>query len=217
MYATLQSLKAYLRIDDDDTIDDDELTRALQVASRQIDHLCSRTFTPLGEEPTPEARTFLPYFNRAYGMWVVPIDDLQAGQATAVRVWNPTDGDYTTDLALGSIFYGPQSTQVPDPYTEMALADGSGFQGVSTGPVGWGWSGGPENYVQVTAVWGWLTVPESVVQACLVQAARIFRRRDAVFGIVNSLDGSSQARLRGAVDSDVSVMLRGYIKYWACR
>lgn len=221
MYADLQSLKAYLRIDDTDTVDDDELTMALQSASASIDHLCSRTFDTIADgegEPSPTPRTFLPYWNRSYGMWVVPIDDLQAGTATAVNAWNPTDGDYTTALDLGSVFYGPQSTPEPYPYTEMALADGSGFAGVTRSPApGWGWSGGPESYVQVTALWGWIAVPASVQQACLIQAARIFARRDAKFGIVNSLDGSSQSRLRASIDNDVAVLLRGYIKYWAAR
>lgn len=206
MYATLESLKAYLRIDETDELDDAELTRALQVASAEIDHLCSQSFAVAVFDDGPTNYIAVPRQERTTGTWIVDVPPFKQ-YLPDLYLWSSEDQDWTTPLTLDAYPYRPANGAV---YTQIVLPSGSAYS-PSVDPLD------PESSVLVSGIFGWQEVPAPVEQACLIQAARIHRRRDAVFGIVNSLDGSSQARLRNAVDSDVAVMLRGYIKYWAAR
>ena len=56
-----------------------------------------------------------------------------------------------------------------------------------------------------------------IVEACLILADRVFKRRDAVFGVTSSPDGSENTRLTNTVDVDAQVALRGFVKYWAAK
>ena len=204
MYADLEDLREYLRITDPaDTEDDAVLTRALQAASAQIDHVCSRTFALAGEDPTTVYE--VPVRERRTGRWVLPIPDLFDSTGLTVFTWDGSD--WAT--AVDGWGLGPAFNAGPRPWTDLILpstVDYSPDLDVRDSTV-----------IAVTGFFGWPEVPPSIVQATLIQAARIAKRRDSPFGMVNTLDGSEQARLTRVLDPDVVVLLRGFIKYWAAR
>lgn len=212
-YADLDALKAYLRIDGADEVDDVELQSALDTATSEIDQFCSRTFNTAGEAPDDPGSFYgVPVWDRQAGAYVLSIPDLATNDFT-MYLWNDTDLDWTTEVD-GSTFGGnplrPLNT-AGKPYTAIVLGSDSGYAGSS-------YPASDSGTVLVRAYFGWPGEPPAAVrQACLIQAARIWRRRDALFGIVNSPDGSGQTRLREALDSDVAVALRGYVRYWVVR
>jgi len=55
-------------------------------------------------------------------------------------------------------------------------------------------------------------VPTTVKQATLLQASRVFARREAPFGVAGSPDMGSELRLLEKVDPDVAVMLVPYVR-----
>jgi hypothetical protein len=62
-------------------------------------------------------------------------------------------------------------------------------------------------YTSVDAIWGWPSVPANVTQACLMKAARIYKRRESVQGTL----GFDEFALRiSREDSDVMDILGPY-------
>jgi hypothetical protein len=85
-YAQLEDLKALLRIPASDTVDDAQLSRAIEAASRRIDGVCDRIFY---QEATATARVY-----DATNLSSVSIDDVSTIAGFSVRV---DDGfDYST-------------------------------------------------------------------------------------------------------------------------
>jgi hypothetical protein len=209
-YVDLAVFKAYLRVPEDDTTDDVELQAALDTATSSINHVCSREFEAPAHQS--DTRWFQPYYDTRGGRWVVPIDD--ANSVTAVMLWTEADSDWTTDAGnftprpIGANGWNTVFTSIVLPAGSYTPANGN-----------WtGWqSDDNANYVQVEAFWGWREVPAAVQEACKLQASRVFKRRDAPFGVTSSPDGSENTRLGATLDVDVQVALRGYIKYWAAR
>src|SRR5690606_17375049 len=66
--------------------------------------------------------------------------------------------------------------------------------------------------VQVTAQWGWAAVPDPITTACLIQSARNANRRQAPFGIIEYPALGTSARLFAALDPDVKMLVRPYVK-----
>lgn len=60
-------------------------------------------------------------------------------------------------------------------------------------------------------------VPKVVRSATLLQAARLFKRSAAPFGIaaVNTVDGGSGMRITERLDADVSVLLEDWLREYA--
>jgi hypothetical protein len=53
-------------------------------------------------------------------------------------------------------------------------------------------------------------VPASVKLAALLQATRLFKRKEAPFGVAGSLELGSELRLLAKLDPDVEMLLGGY-------
>jgi hypothetical protein len=90
LYAQLDDLKSLLRIPASDTVDDAQLTRSIEAASRRIDGVCDRVFY---QELTATARVY-----DATNLASVSIDDVSTLTGFVVKV---DDGfDYATTLVL---------------------------------------------------------------------------------------------------------------------
>lgn len=57
-------------------------------------------------------------------------------------------------------------------------------------------------------------VPSGIRLACLLQAARWYKRRDAAFGVLGSPDMGNQIRLLARLDPDVAVLIGTYSRRW---
>lgn len=167
-YATLSMLRLMLKLTDDDPRED-LLQRALTSASRSIDKTCGRRFWL---DPQPVTRTY-----RLAGRTVAEpdgdvllVDDI--GSTTGLTVttgssesWSPVTGYDTL----------PDNALIDDrPITSLLRVGGI-----------WGHE---RTRVQVTARYGWPVVPEDVVQATLLQANRLFRRKDSPEGVTGSAE-----------------------------
>ena len=195
-YATLAQVKAALRITD--TIDDALIELAIESASRDIDAYCARVFYSVGSGTR---------FFSATDDYFCPIDDAQsisevATSSTAngvyATVWaNPTsgnnDGDYQTE---------PVNASAP---TDGIVTPITGLRAL------WNYLfpiAGGAALVKVTGVWGWSAVPTAIKQACVIQAARIFKRNDSPLGVAGF--GDMGAMRVSRVDPDVARMLEPY-------
>jgi hypothetical protein len=210
-YADTVALKAHMRIPAGSDVDDVELQRALDTASRQIDHLCSRTFEAAQAPAT--VRFSSPWWDSYGNRWRVPIDDLMTETDLAVLAWTEADEDWTTPVTVSRLL--PINAEALGmPWNELVLAADTSLPHPS-----WhGWaSDDSDEYLMITARWGWTEVPTQVAEACILQAARLVKRRDAVFGIAAAPDGSSGGRLQDRMDVDAIGALKGLIKYWGAR
>lgn len=184
-YATSAALKTYLRIED--AVDDAQVASAITAASRAVDNHCRRQF---GSVAAPELRQYSAVRMRGHGgSLAVPIDDLMTVTGLAVTV---------AALPVVPVSYWPlNAAQGGEPWTRLYL------------PAGTSCGAGA---VSITAKWGWTTVPPTVATATILQAARIFKRQDAPFGVAGSPELGSELRLLAKVDPDVAVMLRKYVR-----
>lgn len=217
-YAEPADLRAYLRIPPTDQgFDDARAASILGAVSGEIDHVCSRTFTTPAFGPPEDRETYfaLPYWHKRMREWRIDVPDLSTG-SFEVFAYAGSDWTMPIDFSAAPYPFRPMNgAPTPKPWTALALA---GTTWPSAGYAGPGGSyGTPRDMLMVRAFFGWMTTPDRVVQATLIQSARLFRRRDAIFGIISSPDGSSQSRLKQAMDSDVLVLLDGLIRYWAAR
>ena len=149
-YATLQQVKAALRITD--TTEDALLELAIEAASRAIDGNTSRNFYNAG--------TATRYFT-AEDDFVLQTDDI-AGTAITLQTANNADGVYdvtwtTSDYQLEPL--NGNSDGIAWPYTRIR----------AIGNYLWPILGG-EALVKITGVWGWTSTPVAVTQACVIQS-----------------------------------------------
>lgn len=188
-YVTVEDLKSYLRIPAEDETDDAELALAIRAASRAIDKATNRTF---GKVQTAEQRLFTAKFDRERGAYVVRLDDFMTTDGLIVE----SDGQEVTDFTKVPL----NAAQKGQPWTGLVF-DGT----VST----------KEGGIAVTAVWGWTAVPTTIKQACLIQASRLFKRRDSPFGVAGSPEMGNELRLLNRLDPDVEVLVNAYRRWWA--
>lgn len=185
-YATVSELKAAIGISPSDLVDDAALEAALAAASADIDNYCDRRF-----DQVEETRTFSPrrvdqvLIDDCVSVTEVATDD---GSRTYPRIWAESDYDLL-----------PENAGAHDPYTAIALAPNGNhrFPIVRKG-------------LRLTGVWGWPRVPEPVRKACLIEAQRLFKRKDAPFGITGTPE-FGQMRITG-YDVDVKRLLEPYRK-----
>lgn len=180
-YCTEDDLKSYRGVASDVTVDDAVAAIAISAASRAIDRHANRQF---GLVAAPEARYYVPKWDRRLCRWVVQIDDLMTETGLVV------DGDYT--------LYPRNAASEGKPWTKLVLEENPA----------------DTDEVEITARWGWTTVPVPVKQATLLQANRLLQRKDAPFGIAGSPTEGSEMRLLAKVDPDVAVALGSFVRQW---
>ncbi|MFD4660833.1 phage gp6-like head-tail connector protein [Kitasatospora sp. NPDC058444] len=168
-YATLDALKMALQIDAGDLTRDPLLTMALSAAARGIDSATGRRFWL---DPAPTARTYNPTGRTLStdGGERLVVDDI--GDTAGLLVETGTAGAWT---AVTGYETGPDNAIVRGrPVTALVSPAGT-------------WGGGTTR-VRVTARWGWPAVPDDIVQATLIQAARLYRRKDSPEGVTGSAE-----------------------------
>jgi hypothetical protein len=182
-YVTLDELKAYLSITTSQW--DDQLSDALDSASREIEKYTNRQFN---QDTVASPRIYDaegPRYCDVDDFWTADSLVVQTG-ATYEITWDPTDYEL---------------------FPRNGITDGQpgwAFNQLRTAPLGNHWFGitgyqrwsGPNDIgnrylmgyhrVQVTAQWGWAAVPSPVKQACKIMAGATFQVKDAPFGVAGS-------------------------------
>jgi len=65
--------------------------------------------------------------------------------------------------------------------------------------------------VKITCQWGWSTVPHAIKQATLLQATRLFKRKDSPFSTYGNPE-TGTGELFNKFDPDAMKLIKGYIK-----
>jgi len=188
LYAQLDDLKSLLRIPASDTVDDAQLTRSIEAASRRIDGVCDRVFY---QESTATARVY-----DATNLASVSIDDVSTMTGFIVKV---DDGfDYATTLVENVDYRVEPLNNLSKGLPVYRLVSLSGIFPKSTVRPG----------VQVTARWGFPSVPTAITEATLLMAGRLFKRGDSLLGVAGFTD-MGVITVRG-VDPDVDHLIQPF-------
>jgi hypothetical protein len=182
-YATIVDLKARLDITSADS--DGMLGQLLDAASRQVDGWCGRVFS----SGTGTRRVTAD----SADLLILP-DDLHSMSAIAMD-WD-ADQAHEYPWALTDVDLQPY----PGPYQIVRPRRGLAFPTHRYG-------------IEITGVWGFgLTVPDAIREATLLQAARLYKRKDAPFGIAGTAD-HGQLQTISRVDPDVNELIAPYIRH----
>lgn len=181
-YIDTEDLKNFLRIDEEDTDDDDLLAEDITTASHAINTHCKRQFgNAAGTRSYKNG-----WYDSTEGKYVFSIDDLMVTDGLVVVADGVTlDSEDYELLPLNALADGK-------PYTHIALSRYASRLEITADP------------------WGWLDIPDSVKKATKLQASRFFNRRNSPYGVAGSPDVGSELRLLAKVDPDVAVALKGF-------
>lgn len=189
-YGDKAALKERLGIGADDTSRDGLLDKALGAASRSIDKTCGRRFW-LDDEP--QERIYRPQgrVSRESDGDLFLVDDI--GSVDGLVVESGSGASYSAVTGYET---------APD----NALLDGKPISGLLKVSGTWG---SAVNRLRVTAKFGWPAVPPDVSEAALIQAGRLYRRKDSPEGITGSAEWGVVRLSRR--DPDVWALIEPYI------
>lgn len=190
-YCTLAELKSRLGISVADVDDDSVLEAVIESTSRLIDDFCNRRFYTTAEDETR-------YYTAQRSDYILPDDIISVttlatdddGDRVYENTWQATDYDL-------------------EPYN--AALDGQPYTKISAAPEGdYTFPKGVAKGVKVTGKFGYAaTAPKPVQEACLIQASRLFRRKDAPFGVTGAAEFGTTT-LIARLDPDVKMLLESY-------
>ena len=183
-YTDLVSLKA--RLDITSTDKDTILEQVIEAASRQIDGWCSRAFA--SGVGTRQVTADNP------GMVILPED---VHTITEIATDRDDDLVYETIWPIEAVYLMPHKP----PYQVLRA------RGTNSFPT-------HTHAVQVTGTWGFgAEIPAAIREACLIQASRLYKRKDAPFGVAGSAE-HGQIETISRVDPDVRELIEPYKRHW---
>lgn len=183
-YATLNELKARLGISDTDA--DTILENVIEAVSRWIDSFTARRFYAVSETR---------YYTAEWPDLLLLGDDL----LSVTTLKTDDDGDRVYETTWASTDYDLE------PYN--ATLDGKPYTQIRITPNGRYTFPGTRRGVEIAGSFGYAaTTPDVVNEACLLQSERIYKRKDAPFGVTGAPEvGISTVIPR--LDPDVRTML----------
>lgn len=168
-YGDLPTLKQKLGIESGDTTRDALLNKAMAAASRGIDEACGRRFWL---DTNAVQRTFRPRGRvvREDDGALLLVDDI--GSLTGLVVESGSGASFS-----------PVTGYETSP--DNALLDGQPITGLLKVNGTWGTA---TSRIRVTARFGWPAVPDAIAEAALIQAARLYKRKDSPEGVMSSAE-----------------------------
>jgi hypothetical protein len=197
-YASLSELKVFVTIPVADTQDDVALQLALDAATTQVDNWTDRVFTA---DATVTTRDYM--VSQTGVLDVDPISTL-----TGLVVATDDNGDGTFETTWAASDYRVEPTN--------AVAAGVPWDRIVALGTRWFPKNTLRPTVRITAKFGWPggVVPQAVKLATLIQASRLFKRKDAPFGVAGSVEFGSEMRLLNELDRDAQNLLRPFRRSW---
>ena len=191
-YATLTQLKSALRLTD--SIDDTNLTLALNSAEEAINAWCGRTFGSAGTATT----------TRYYAAGKP--DDVEVDDLTSITTveWSRDGSTWTVTTDYQAEPLNRFTDGMTWPITRLRTINAFAWpvmNGVQT--------------VRVTGVYQFGSIPSSVTQATILQASRVFARLSSPLGVAGFAEGIGGMYVRGGLDVDVQQLLMPYRRYRA--
>jgi hypothetical protein len=191
-YATPAELAGWL-ITADAVLEAVPLALAIESASRAIDKATGRQF---GQVSAPEVRYYTPQRDPRSRVWYASFDDVQTVTGLVIEV----DDDEVTEYQLT-----PRNS----------VAKGRPFTGIE-----YRHHHSPDSELTVTARWGWDAVPDAVKAATLMQAGRIYDRRENPGGsligkVVDDVNYRWSSTAAVELDADVLTSIAPFRRLWA--
>lgn len=188
-YTTVATVK--LRLDIGGSGDDAALESVIEAASRAIDGLCNRWFYQM----TATTRHFT-----ASSPTVLDVPDL----VSVTSLTTDTDGDRVYEDTWAATDYDLEpynAADVGEPYRQL-MTTPAGLYGFPTVRKG----------VKITGTWGWPSVPDAIAEACALESIRLFKRKDAPYGIAGSSELGMQTFMPARVDPQVKALIAPYVR-----
>lgn len=184
--ATADELRDYCQITD--TVDDPALLRINRAVTNGIESYCRRQFNDAG---STSARVYYPN-----ALDFVRVDDFSTVTGLVVKT-GLTFGTTLTSYNLEPL-NGIEHGRPGFPYRKIRLYGTTFVTSTDRRPT-----------IEVTARWGWAAVPDDVKAAALIKAAKVFKRRYSLDGVVGT--GDFVFRVSRYEDPDVAELLRDFV------
>ena len=196
-YATLAQVKSALNITD--TVDDAILEVAIEAASREIDGFTGRVFYTVGTSSrffTPQSGDFCAIDD---AISISEVATVGSVFGTYDAVWaNPSAGNNNGDYQTEPLNATYPVNGIVQPITGLRAIYQNYFPII-----------GDTATVKVTGSWGWSAVPTAIKQATIIQASRVFKRKDSPLGVAGFGDFGAM-RVSGSIDADVRQLIEPY-------
>lgn len=184
LYATVAALKE--RMDITDTDDDTMLTAILTGVCRAIDTHCGQSFY---QDNAASVRYYT-----AIDRETVFVDPLVS--VTTLATDDDADRTYGTTWQTTDYDLQPANAASRErPYTWIEVAPDGDYCFPTR-----------SRAVKLTAIWGWPAVPAQVSEAALLWGERLYKRKDAPFGVASFIE-AGEMRLIKEIDPDVQTLL----------
>jgi len=195
-YATLAALKARLSLTDSD--DDSLAESVINAVSRLIDRYCKRRFYTTSADETRHYTATDP------GVFFSPDDILSV---TTLKTDDDGDGTHETTWTanMDYLLWPYNATLDGAPYTQIKVSPTA----TKAFPL-------KDRGVQIAGMFGYCATgahPAQIAEACLLQCERLYKRKDAPFGIAGAGDmGQMRMITPNRLDPDVEQLLSPFVR-----
>ncbi|MEU7904113.1 hypothetical protein [Actinoplanes sp. NPDC049118] len=192
-YATVAELREHFG-DANNQLTTVLLERAINATSRAIDKHTGRRFW---QDATAQSKVF-----RVDDAYEADVDDISTTDGLIVATDSTGDGTFATTWAASDYQLEPlnaDTEEVAHAWWRIVAVDRYTF------PVH-----ARRTTLRVTAQFGWSAIPDDVNEACLIRAAALFKRKEAIFGVAG-FNGFGEVRI-GRNDHDVVSLLHPFVK-----
>jgi len=195
-YCTLAEVRARLDIPDADTDNDSEIENVVEAMSRWIDSEIGmrRGYTQFYQIAS-EARYFTPVMGN-----MLVIDDLIS--VSSIKLDEDSDGTFEVTLASTDYHLAPYNkSALSEPYYIIEITPNASYN----------FSPNLQRSVEITGNWGYsATTPDVINEACILASMRMWKRRDAIFGVAGTPAlGVMVVQSKITQDADVMALLSG--------
>ena len=200
-YCSKADLKTYLGLSGSGQ--DTNIDNAIDGASRQIDGFCGRYFY---QDESVNARYYTPT-----NYVEVAVDDISTTTGLVVKLDTNDDGTHNQTITLNTDFIlkpmNPEHIEVSDadyrfPQNYIQIIPTRSSERFDPLII---------NNIKVEAKWGFSKVPPAIKQATLIQATRLFKRKDTPFNVFGNEQTGTQ-ELFSKFDPDAKELIRPYKK-----
>lgn len=164
----------------------------IESASRAIDALCDRRFW--SESATR-------YYTAEFAD-LLYVDDIQS----ITTLQTDSDGDRTYEVTWSATDYDLE------PYNSALTGIAQPYTAIRITPAGrYGFPVGQRKGVKIVGTFGWSAVPLGITEATIIQATRLYHRKDSPYGVAGVGD-FGRISLLPRVDPDVNALCLPYIR-----
>lgn len=190
MYCTLDDLKLYLSIGEENEEDNDLLTSLISIATKMIESKTTRRF----ESSSTSTRYFDAEADTDRKRMLFFDDDI-------CSITLVVNGDGVTISANDYTTQPRHET----PYHSIRLKDSAN--------VDWTYEDTPEDAIAVTGHWAYsITPPQDIVHACIRLSSFLYRQKDNATDIDRPLVGDGVMIMPVKLPSDVDAILKPYVR-----